>query len=46
LINFSSKITITRRIENKPSPLISIDESDAELFAVKEVIDITNRKII
>lgn len=31
-INFSLKNTTAKRIENKTSPLISIDESEAELF--------------
>ena len=31
LINFSLKNTIAKRIENKISPLINIDESDAEV---------------
>jgi hypothetical protein len=31
-INFSLKNTIAKRIENKTSPLISIEESDAEVF--------------
>lgn len=32
LINFSLKNIIAKRIENKTSPLINIEESDAELF--------------
>lgn len=31
-INFSLKNTIAKRIENKISPLINIDESDAEVL--------------
>ena len=31
-INISLKNTIAKRIENKTSPLISIEESDAEVF--------------
>src|SRR5687767_4099829 len=31
-INFSLKNTIAKRIEKNTSPLISIDESDAEVF--------------